>query len=262
MPMTPEDRSRAPKVAVVISAYDERETIGELTERLMAALDGMADWRWELVYVIEGGDGTERMAAVAAGGRAEVRVLHRRERSGLGASFRRGFAAVSPDADFVVTMDADLNHQPEEIPGLLAAAIDRGSDILIGSRFVSEGRSEGTPRWKLALSGALGEIMRRRFALSVSDKTSGFRVYRAAALAQLAFSGDDFAFLPEMLVLAQRRGMTISEAPIHFIYRRQGRSKMGLWSTSWSYVRLLLGSVGPAASADAGSLPGSRPPET
>jgi dolichol-phosphate mannosyltransferase len=244
MPTSPEDRTRVPKVAVVISAYDERETIGELTGRLVAALDGMAAWRWELIYVIEGGDGTERVAAAAAGGRAEVRMLYQRARSGLGSSFRRGFAAVSPDADFVVTMDADLNHQPEEIPGLLAAAIDRGSDILIGSRFVREGRSDGTPRWKLALSAMLGSIMRHRFGLPVRDKTSGFRVYRAAALGGLAYRGDDFAFLPEMLVLASRQGLRISEAPIHFIYRRRGRSKMGLWSTSWSYVRLLLGAVG------------------
>jgi dolichol-phosphate mannosyltransferase len=86
--------------------------------------------------------------------------------------------------------------------------------------------------------------MRHRFGLPVRDKTSGFRVYRAAALGGLAYRGDDFAFLPEMLVLASRQGLRISEAPIHFIYRRRGRSKMGLWSTSWSYVRLLLGAVG------------------
>jgi dolichol-phosphate mannosyltransferase len=258
MPITPEDRSRAPKVAVVISAYDERETIAELTARLVTALDGMVGWRWELIYVLEGGDGTEQVVEAGAGGRREIRVLHQRQRSGLGASFRRGFAAVSPDADFVVTMDADLNHQPEQIPGLLAAAIDRGADILVGSRFVSEGRSEGTPRWKLALSGALGAIMRHRFALPVSDKTSGFRVYRAAALAHLAFRGDDFAFLPEMLVLAQRQGLAISEAPIHFIYRRQGRSKMGLWSTSWSYVRLLLGWIGADRVADRDEVDAAR----
>jgi dolichol-phosphate mannosyltransferase len=252
MPTSPEDRSRARKVAVVISAYDERETIAELTGRLVAALDGMAGWRWELVYVVEGGDGTVRLVGAAASGRPEIRLLYQRERSGLGASFRRGFAAVSGDTDFVVTMDADLNHQPEEIPGLLEAAIAMGSDILIGSRFVADGRSEGTPRWKLALSGILGSIMRRRFDLPVRDKTSGFRVYRAAALRDLAYGGDDFAFLPEMLVLARRAGLRIAEAPIHFIYRRQGRSKMGLLSTSWSYARLLLGSIGVDRPPDGG----------
>ena len=231
--------TQRPLLSVVISAFDERDTIAELTRRLGATLDAMPDWRWELIYVVEGRDGTREIVERLAAERAEIRLLHHPERSGLGASFRRGFAAVAPDAAYVVTMDADLNHQPEEIPRLLETALRLDSDVLVGSRFVNGGRSDGTPLWKLALSRTLGVVMRGRFGVPIHDKSSGFRVYRAAVLERLPYRGADFAFLPEMLVMAWRQGMRVAEAPIHFMYRRRGRSKMGLWSTAWSYAALL-----------------------
>ncbi len=237
-----------PLLSVVISAYDECDTIGELTRRLAAALDAMSEWRWELIYVVEGGDGTREIVERLAAERPEIRLLYRAERSGLGASFRRGFAAVSPEAVYVVTMDADLNHQPEEISRLLQTAQRLGSDVLVGSRFIHGGRSDGTPLWKLGLSRTLGAVMRGRFGVPVHDKSSGFRVYRAAALARLSYRGDNFAFLPEMLILAWRSGLRVAEEPIHFVYRRQGKSKMGLWSTSWSYLSLLVRPLGGSAS--------------
>jgi dolichol-phosphate mannosyltransferase len=70
-------------------------------------------------------------------------------------------------------MDADLNHQPEEIPRLLRAMQDRDADILVGSRFVEGGRADGTPAWKLALSGTLNVIMQIVFGLRIKDKRLG-----------------------------------------------------------------------------------------
>jgi dolichol-phosphate mannosyltransferase len=242
------------KLAVVIGVYDERETIAELTRRLISVLDGMKDWRWELIYVIEGVDGTREIAEQLAAGRPEIRVLYREQPSGLGAAFRLGFAAVSADADLVVTMDADLNHQPEEIPRLVETALRRQADIVVGSRFIAGGRAEGTPLWKAALSRTLNAVMRAVFGLVVRDKTSGFRVYRSAVIRELHYRGDNFAFLPEILIGAHRAGLKVSEEPIRFIYREQGHSKMDFWSTTWSYLSLFGGeeytAAAPKAAAD------------
>jgi dolichol-phosphate mannosyltransferase len=248
------------KLAVVIGVYDERETIGELTRRLMAVLDGMPGWRWELIYVVEGEDGSRDIALDLARARAEIRVLYQPQRSGLGGAFRRGFAAVPADADFVATMDADLNHLPEEIPRLVEAAVRERADILIGSRFVAGGKSEGTPLWKLALSRALNLWMRGLFGLAARDKTSGFRVYRRPVVESLRYRNDNFAFLPEILVEAHRRALRVREEPIHFVYRRQGRSKMGFWTTAFSYLSLLrrVGDLGGAAGEPRGSPEDSR----
>lgn len=232
--------SKLSVLSVVIAAYNEQETIEPLTRRLHQALSGFAGHPWEILYVVEGRDRTreilERLAAELGGG---LRILYKERPSGLGNAFRRGFAAIAPDADVVVTLDADLNHQPEEIPRLVEALERTGSDIIVGSRFLGESQVEGTPFWKRFLSGVMNVLMRFLFGLKVRDKTSGFRVYRAAALRSLEFRNNDFAFLPEMLIRAHNAGLRIAEEPIHFIFRREGTSKMAILTTCLSYLRLL-----------------------
>lgn len=226
------------RVSVVIAAYDEEENAEPLTRRLHRALAPLGA-ELEILYVVEGTDRTreilERLAAEIPG----LRILYQEKPSGIGAAFRRGFAAVRPDSEWVVTMDADLNHQPEEIPRLLDAARRRGSGVLIGSRFLHGSAVDGTPLWKRFLSGTMNHLMRLLYGLRVADKTSGFRVYRAEVLRSLRFENDAFAFLPELLILAHRAGFPIAEEPIHFIYRKEGRSKMGIGPTTLSYLKLL-----------------------
>ncbi len=227
------------KISVVIAAYDERDNVVPLTHRLRAALDSIPGARWEIVYVVEGTDGTREALESLADEVPGLRVLYQEHPAGLGAAFRRGFAEVSPDAEVVVTMDADLNHQPEELPRLAAAAVRRDLDVLIGSRFVHGGRIEGTPLWKRTLSGTMNVVMRWLWGLPVRDKTSGYRVYRAASLRRLRHRLDDFAFLPELLILARGLGMSLGEEPIRFVYRVRGTSKMAISKTIRSYLALL-----------------------
>lgn len=227
------------KLAVVIAAYNEEENIEALTRRLHRILCGLAGWDWEIVYVVEGRDRTREILERLQAGIAGLRMLYQEEPSGIGNAFRRGFAAVSADTSYVVTMDADLNHQPEEIPRLLDTALRAGCDILIGSRFLEASRVEGTPLWKRFLSGTMNLLMRYLYGLQVRDKTSGFRVYRAEVLRKVEFVNGAFAFLPEILIRASAAGYAIAEEPIHFIFRRDGRSKMRIWNTSLSYLSLL-----------------------
>jgi dolichol-phosphate mannosyltransferase len=228
------------RIAAVIAAYDEEETIEELTRRLHRALTGLAGSSWEIIFVVEGRDRTREILArlkTELGG--DLRILYQEQPSGLGNAFRRGFAAIAPDAEMVVTMDADLNHQPEEIPLLVAALERTGSDIVVGSRFLAASRVEGTPLWKRFLSGAMNSLMRWLYGLTVLDKTSGFRLYRAAALRQIEFTNPAFAFLPEMLIRAHRAGLRIAEEPIRFVFRAEGKSKLRILPTTWSYLSLL-----------------------
>ncbi len=227
------------KVCVVIAAYDERENVEPLTRRLHAALSSIPGCRAEIVYVVEGTDGTREVLEGLSREIPRLRVLYSERPSGLGAAFRRGFAAVPRDTDWVITLDADLNHQPEEIPRLLNEARSRKLDILVGSRFVRGGEVRGIPLWKRALSGTMNVAMRYIWGLSAKDKTSGFRVYRAPALRHLAFTNDNFAFLPEMLIEAERQGYRVGEAPILFTYRLHGASKMDIATTIRSYLALL-----------------------
>jgi dolichol-phosphate mannosyltransferase len=227
------------KLTVVIAAYNEEENIEALTRRLDRSLRTLPGCSWEVVFVVEGRDRTREILERLSGEIPRVRILYRAEPSGLGNAFRRGFAAVGPDADLVVTMDADLNHQPEEIPRLIEALERTGSDIIVGSRFLPGSRVEGTPLWKRFLSGTMNFLMRYLYGLSVSDKTSGFRVYRAAALRQIEFTNPAFAFLPEMLIRAHQAGLRIAEEPIRFVFRTEGQSKLRILPTTLSYLSLL-----------------------
>ena len=237
------------KIASLVAAYDERENIEALARRLAGTLGSLPGFEHELLFVVEGTDGTRE---ILEGLRSEVpgiRILHGDTPRGLGNALRRGLAAIGRETDFIVTMDADLNHQPEEIPRLLQVLQARQADILVGSRFIPGARVEGTPLWKLFLSGTLNVIMRIAFGLRVKDKTSGFRIYRASALREIDWVNENFAALPEILIRARRAGLRVEEAPIHFIYRREGTSKMHFWTTVLSYLSLLRTSLrrGPPA---------------
>jgi len=230
---------RAETLAVVIAAYNEEENIEELTRRLDRTLRTLPACTSEILFVVEGRDRTREILEGLSREVPNLRILYQEEPSGLGNAFRRGFAAVVPDVDYVVTMDADLNHQPEEIPRLVEALRRTQCDILVGSRFLAASRVDGAPLWKRFLSGIINRLMRRLFGLSVLDKTSGFRVYRAEVLRDVTFENPNFAFLPEILIRAHAAGFRIAEEPIHFIFRVHGRSKMRLWATSLSYLKLL-----------------------
>jgi dolichol-phosphate mannosyltransferase len=227
------------KLSVVIAAYNESENIGPLTSRLIATLDGMEDSRWELIYVIEGTDDTRLIAQAFADEGHSIRILYNAEPSGLGNAFRKGFEAIAADTDVVITLDADLNHRPEEIPKLVHALLERNVDIVVGSRKVSGSITEGTPLWKRVLSGTFSHSMTRLIGLPVDDLTSGYRAYRYDALSKISFQTTGFAFLPEMLMRAHALGFRIVEEPIHFVYRTAGRSKLKFLPTAWSYVALL-----------------------
>jgi dolichol-phosphate mannosyltransferase len=228
-------------LAVVIAAMDERDNVGPLCRRLLASLRAAPELRrFEVIFVVEGSDGTEAaLAAIAAGGAPEIRVIRPPRSGGLGAAFRFGFAAVAPDVDLVATLDADLNHAPEDIPRLVRAIERHRADIVIGSRRVPGARSFGQPRWKRLLSLAGNAAIRRQLRTGIRDQTSGFRVYRAAALARLTFRSDGFAFVPEILSSAAAIGLRIHEEPIDFRHRIEGRSKLRLAPTARDYLRLM-----------------------
>jgi dolichol-phosphate mannosyltransferase len=226
------------KIAIVIAAYDEADTIGPLTARLLTVMDSMEACSWHLIYVIEGTDGTVEIARSFALDRPEIEIIYHERPNGLGRAFMRGFQSVPAGSDFIITMDADLNHQPEEIPRMLAAAVQTGADIVVGSRRINEAKISGMPVWKDALSRTVNRMMQYVMGVRINDLTSGFRVYRADALRRIHFESVGFAFLPEILIDATCRRLKIVEEPIHFVVREVGQSKLQVLATSVSYLRL------------------------
>lgn len=213
------------RVAVVLPTYNESENIARLLTQLRTVVpDGR-------LYVVDDNspDGTGDIAERCAAELGGIEVIHRPGKQGLGSAYRQGFAyVIAQGADVIVSMDVDFSHDPLTIPAMLAA-IDAGSDAVIGSRYVNGGGTKNWPlhrrllsRWGNLYTGAV-------LGVKVRDCTSGFRAYRASALAAIApetTKAEGYAFLSELVVRLSRRGSKISEVPILFIDRENGTSKM------------------------------------
>jgi dolichol-phosphate mannosyltransferase len=213
------------RVAVVLPTYNESENIARLLTQLRTVVpDGR-------LYVVDDNspDGTGDIAERCAAELGGIEVIHRPGKQGLGSAYRQGFAyVIAQGADVIVSMDVDFSHDPLTIPAMLAA-IDAGSDAVIGSRYVNGGGTKNWPlhrrllsRWGNLYTGAV-------LGVKVRDCTSGFRAYRASALAAIApetTKAEGYAFLSELGVRLSRRGSKISEVPILFIDRENGTSKM------------------------------------
>jgi dolichol-phosphate mannosyltransferase len=212
-------------VAVVLPTYNESENIARLLTQLRTVLpDGR-------LYVVDDNspDGTGDIAERCARELGGIEVLHRPGKQGLGSAYRQGFAhVIAQGVDVVVSMDVDFSHDPLVIPAMLAA-IESGSDTVIGSRYVNGGGTKNWPIHRRLLSRWGNLYTASVLGVKVRDCTSGFRAYRATALASIApetTKAEGYAFLSELVVRLSRRGSKISEVPILFVDRENGTSKM------------------------------------
>jgi dolichol-phosphate mannosyltransferase len=209
---------------VIIPTYDERENLPSLIGQLLAIPDLRI-----LIVDDASPDGTGQLAdEYAAANRARVQVLHRTGKRGLGLSYIDGmYVALRTDATHICQMDADLSHNPSDVPRLLAAT--EQADFVIGSRYVPGGRIDNWPLHRRLLSAFANRYIRAITRLTIRDCTSGFRCWRREALEQLPLASirsDGYAFIVELAWEASRAGFRCAEVPITFVERRQGASKL------------------------------------
>jgi dolichol-phosphate mannosyltransferase len=209
---------------VIVPTYNERDNVPVVVEALLRIPDVRM-----LVVDDDSPDGTGRVAdTLAARNNARVAVLHRTGIRGLGLSYIDGMRyALRTDATHICQMDADLSHNPSDVPRLLDAAAN--ADMVVGSRYVPGGRVENWPRRRMLLSAFANRYIRAITGLRVNDCTSGFRCWRREAIEQLPLDhilSNGYAFQVELTWEAAARGCRIVEVPITFVDRREGSSKM------------------------------------
>jgi dolichol-phosphate mannosyltransferase len=209
---------------VIIPTYNERANLPVLVRGLMAH-DGVR----VLVVDDNSPDGTGEVGeALGREFPGRVEVLHRTTNRGFGRSYIDGMKrALQEPVDLLCQMDADLSHDPAQLPDLLAAADH--ADMVIGSRYVPGGRIVNWPLKRHLLSRFANIYIRTVTRISARDCTSGYRCWKRTALAALPldrFFSDGYSFLVEMLFVAHRRGCRIAEVPITFVERREGESKV------------------------------------
>src|SRR5438093_3328052 len=212
-------------ILVVVPTYNERENLPLLAAGVLKH-DGVR----MLVVDDDSPDGTGAIAdQLAREHPGRVEVMHRTGIRGLGRSYVDGLlhALKEGTADFICQMDADLSHNPDYLPDLVAAAAT--NDLVIGSRYLYGVSVVNWPLHRIVLSAFANRYIRFVTRLRTSDCTSGFRCWRREALARIPLErmvSDGYSFLVEMLYEANRRRCRIDEVPIIFVERRQGQSKL------------------------------------
>ncbi len=210
---------------MIVPTYNEREAVGEVVRRLFDATKG----RVELLVVDDSSpDGTAEVVRGLQRDRDDIHLMERAGKLGLGTAYVTGFEwAIERGYWACVEMDADLSHDPADVPRLLDA-LD-AADLAIGSRYVPGGGVGNWGRARRALSAAGNIYARAWLGYKIKDSTSGFRAYRAAKLADLdlpTLHSQGYSFQIEMTRRMHKAGGTITEVPITFIERAHGKSKM------------------------------------
>jgi dolichol-phosphate mannosyltransferase len=212
------------RVTVVVPTFNEAGNVETLCRGIHDALPEAT-----MLIVDDGSpDGTADLAGKLAA-TLPVGVLRRTVKAGLGPAYLAGFrAAIADGAEICVQMDADLSHDPADLPALVGI-VELGADVAIGSRYVPGGRTINWPRHRRLLSRWGNRYAAGVLGLAVNDATSGFRAYRVGTLRSMdvdTVSGKGYGFQVEMTHRAVRGTAKVVEFPITFRDRTLGQSKM------------------------------------
>ena len=209
----------------IVPAYQAEETVGAVVRGLRRHLSR--------VVVVDDGS-TDATSAEAA--RAGAEVLRLSTNGGKGSALRAGLAAVlAGDASHVAFVDADGQHDPEDLPRLLEAA-RAGDDVVIGSRTNGQ---DGIPAVRFRTNEIGSRILTRMTGHEVEDGQSGYRVVAAPLLRRFALSSRGYLIETEMLLKAARHVRRFASVPVRAIYNSAGshyRPFRDTWIISWGAV--------------------------
>ncbi len=213
------------RTLIVLPTFNEADNIVEVLQKLRAVVPEAS----VLVVDDSSPDGTADLVEKVAEEIGDVSVMRRPAKSGLGSAYRDGFRhGLAAGYDVMVEMDSDLSHDPAALPSLLAVAAD-GAALALGSRYIPGGSFPDWSWHRRALSRWGNRYAAAVLGIDVNDATSGYRAYRAEALAGIDFhtvQADGYGFQVEMAYRVLASGGRIVEVPISFTDRVRGESKM------------------------------------
>jgi dolichol-phosphate mannosyltransferase len=208
---------------LVVPTYNEAGSLPALLEQVLAFPLHV------LVVDDNSADGTAAAVRTHPLFNRRVFLLARPAKLGLGSAYRDGFRwALARDYTAVLEMDADLSHDPQDVPRLLAA-LEAGADIAIGSRYLDGVSVVNWPLHRLALSKGAGLYTHVVTGLDLTDPTSGFKAIRREMLEALDWNdinAEGYGFQIALHYFADRAGFRLDEIPIVFTERRSGQSKL------------------------------------
>ena len=210
---------------VIVPTYNEKDNIQTVVERVNAlGIDIDV-----LVVDDNSPDGTAEIVKELQTKYENLHLMERVSKLGLGSAYVAGFRwALKRDYEYILEMDADLSHNPFDIPRLINRAKE-GYDVVIGSRYCNGVNVIHWPIKRLILSYGANKYTRMVTGLPIKDCTSGFKCYRRKVLESIdleRIKSSGYSFQIEMKFRAWKKGFSLVEVPIIFEERSEGRSKM------------------------------------
>ena len=228
------------ELAIVLATYNEAENLTLLVEELERLGEDL-----EILVVDDSSpDGTYRVARELSWQYGNLTLIQRSRKLGLGSALREGLsAALGSDAGYILTMDADLSHDPSEAPKLFEAIKKEKVDIVQGSRYMPGGTVRNSSLRRRVLSRG-ANLLFHWGAGAPRESTTNFRVFsrKAASVVLSRAQGNGYEFVPEAILLALSAGLHIVEVPITFSDRERGKSKLGIVQAAGNILHSL-GSV-------------------
>jgi dolichol-phosphate mannosyltransferase len=226
-------------VAVVLPAFNEAGNLAPLISELDAVLSSHPGSR--IIVVNDGStDTTADELKQIAGTTPSLDIVTHPANKGLAAALKTGIArAIETRCDVAVFLDSDLSHRPADLPVLLEQ-IERGADVVLGSRFVPGGGMLGVPMWRRTISRLGNDFGRLVLGVPFRDLTTGYRALRRGVLENVQLGEDGFTIQLESVIRAHAAGYRVAEAPIVLGTRRHGESHMSYSAQLFKdYWRLL-----------------------
>ena len=174
-----------------------------------------------------------------------LRIVRHPRNRGMAAALRTGIATAlaerGPAFDALAFMDADLTHDPEDLPRLVAPIAEDRADFVLGSRYVPGGRMKGVPWARRVISIVGNGAVRQVLGVPFGDLTSGFRAVRTEVFRAVSLHEQGFGIQLEGTVKAHRSGFRVAEVPITLGVRKNGYSKMAYTRSFWlGYAQLVV----------------------
>lgn len=223
-----DNAAKPQRCLVAVCTYNESENLPTLLAEIHTNMPEA-----ELLVVDDDSpDGTGRWAEQHASDNPWVHVIVRRDQRGLGGAVRTAIEfAIRANFDWLLNLDADHSHSPDDLPRLLATALAESPplDCVVGTRYANGGKTIGWPRHRIWMSRSVNRFATGVLGLPVSDCSGSLRCYRVVMLRKIdpqTLRSRGYAIFEELLVRLRQRGAKFGEVPIVFHERRSGKSKL------------------------------------
>lgn len=229
------------KIIILIPAYNEKGNLEILIKSIENQFQKLKI-NFKIFFVLQGDDGSRELLTKLKKTNSRLDFIHFKNPLGIGRAYKIGYSKVDKNADYILTLDADLNHDISEFPKFLKSIRDGKFDLVIGSRFVAGGRFNDKRIWKKKISLLANMLIAKIISIKVKDISSGYRLIKRKVVEKvqnkLQFTG--YPSYMEFILYTHKFGFKIKEIPITYHPRLWGKSKISSFKTMFDYFHFLI----------------------